>query len=780
MNSPFLHFPSLELESTPQIAKPVNAAADSSPFRTVTKLNGKIMDNDPKSAQFVQIMDELYDEEFEEAIEDLVSEASELYESFLDDGRYFNQEYQARQMVMEHYSPLFHELDTFFDHFANDAQAVDNGTKTLEDFEFSLEQYQPARRDLSELQEFFLKNAIRKIGKVAGKVKNAVKKVASVLPVNLLWQQLKKLVPKLLNWVLEKGLSKLPEQYQPMARSLAQKLMPKAAAAPDKGVAEPEPQSEIDAAFAYFLTTPPGKEWEMLERELDQHDTAVYDQSQALDRGRNEFIHGITQLKEGQSPEPHVEQFVGLITSGLKLGIKMIGRERVVAFITPTLAKLISGLVGKENAEALAKQLVDAGLGLLNLETAEPAVAGAGAVAATVEDTVRQMEHFPGYVFEDRNLLERYVIQAFEKAAAAHLPDVLQEKVYRANPNLRESNRRHLVWAMKKAKKRGQEAFKIKQLNQVIETELTPYIAQEIRTFGGVPLSTFLRDHLGVQVNESLPVRVHLVEALPGSRPYHLGKYAAGVPGSNTSARAGWMQFHPLTSIASGLLLGEPGVGCRGKGNCLGNRRQVGGHRYYYLEIPGARTQYFQMTDGKMVLRRHTGAQVKLNFMTNEIHLALFLSESDAQAIATALRRKQSETAHVLATMAIEDGLKQIFKYGKQESLRIVHPQVVPGRNSGLAIDRVPPLVTNALREAIQNWAGQAMIAFLRDHPDQLIDAVEDYSDGATLLTAVSAPPDFDLLRQMLGSEGYTLEGSLFARQPAEVRMSAKPGYSHV
>lgn len=325
----------------------------------------------------------------------------------------------------------------------------------------------------------------------------------------------------------------------------------------------------------------------------------------------------------------------------------------------------------------------------------------------------------------------------------------------------------------------GRVGPKIKQLNEVFETELTPYMAQEIKTFGGIPLGAFLRDRMGIHVNSSIPVRVYMVEGMPGSSRYHLSKYLSGLPGMGGIGREAWMQFHPLTSVAAGMLFNEPGVGCKHKG-CLGNARNTQGHRYYYLDVPNARPQWFQPSEGRQTLRRVTGLKIKLDFFANEVKIGLYLSEADAQAIAVNLRKRMPETAHVLLMMAMKQGLENVFKYGKLGCLKIVHPNVLPGKRSGMAADLLPPVVVNALGEALGNWVGSHLVGFLRDHPDKVVEAVEDYSDGMTLHATVLNPPDFDQVRQMLAGQTVSLQEAMFGRQPSGVRLDAKPGFQHV
>ena len=52
----------------------------------------------------------------------------------------------------------------------------------------------------------------------------------------------------------------------------------------------------------------------------------------------------------------------------IKLGVKVIGRPKVVGFVAKLLAKLIQGMVGEQAARILSQHIADAGLRLLGLE----------------------------------------------------------------------------------------------------------------------------------------------------------------------------------------------------------------------------------------------------------------------------------------------------------------------------------------------------------------------------------------------------------------------------
>lgn len=812
-NSPFLHIPSLELESISDSENKSHTDLPESPFLAQLQLNGHQRSEDPRAEQFVQMMDELYDEEFEEAIDDLLNEAEDIRQSGVESDNYIDYEHRQHSLTQQYYAPLNREIEQLFNKLIHEGELVDKGEKSLEELESFMDLYSYETRDLTDIQDHWLGGLKKWAKKAVGAVKKgvnvvkkgakAVGKLASKFGLKFIFDRIKSIALKFLKGLMAKGINLLPQQYRGLAQGIAQKILPKnliqasavntpstngaaSQSVPDSAEPEPEPaesaQEELNAAFSYLLTSENELEWELLEREMNTDTTVMSSPADMLSASREQFINQIGEVEEGEDIEPKVEQFVQVVLTGLKFALPIVGRQRVMNWLSSIIAKLITKFVGKENATLLSKKMVETGFRMLNLETApeEAAQIGAGAVAAAVEGTVQQLENFPAYVMDDKQLFERYVVEAFEQAAAANFPDVLDEAVYQKHPWLRESNRKSLLWKFNKIKRRDHRGngIKVKQLNEVIETQLTPYIAEEIRTYGGIPLATFLRDRMGVTVNNTIPVRVHLFEALPGSRLYDLAKQSTGMQGIGATPSEAQMQYHPLTSIAAGLLMGEPGLGCRKK-RCLNHSRNAAGHRYYYLEIPGAHPQYFPAPAGRPVLRRVTGLKGKLDFPANEIRLNLFLGEADAQAIATHLRRNQPETAHLLMMMTLDEGLKSLFTYGEYGDLKIVHPNVIPGKRSGLAMEKIPPVITNALRDFLKNEVGKKLITYLRDKPDEFVQAAEHYSDGVTISSMLLSPPDFSVLRQMLTGSSYSLPEAIFSKGPADVLFNIKPGYSY-
>ncbi len=124
----------------------------------------------------------------------------------------------------------------------------------------------------------------------------------------------------------------------------------------------------------------------------------------------------------------------------LKIATRVIGRPKIVNFLAGLLGKLIGKLVGPQNAPALSRAMVDAGLKLINLEVADqesPRLA-TSAVTATIEETLTRVASLPDQILDNQELLEGFALDAFEQAAAANLPALFSTATYRKRPELIE------------------------------------------------------------------------------------------------------------------------------------------------------------------------------------------------------------------------------------------------------------------------------------------------------------------------------------------------------
>ncbi|MCB9051353.1 MAG: hypothetical protein H6556_18135 [Lewinellaceae bacterium] len=747
-----------------------------SPFLSVFEASGQEGENDPKQEALVELMDELFDEEFEDGLQSLAQEAM----SWQDDNSFGNSPRISNQLFEQHYAPLLQEVERFLDYGAEVGAQYDRQELSDEAFEAAIESFQPLQSfESPQFDQFFGK--LKKWGKKAFKAAKSLAKkgwnLAKKIGLGPVLKKIKGYVMKFLKGFLKKAMNKVPASLRPYAEKLRSKYFGKS----DKEAPFTESeaiQSELNLAVAEFFLASTPEELELnFEAFLMEDETQPENPPEMLHAAREQLVQRLGQLEEGESPEPAVEEFVTAALTGLKWAIRIIGRKRVKGFLAKQLSRITSKLIARKNARKLSRLIVDQGFKMLNLELSEAEATAMGnqAIAATIEDTLLQASQLPAHVLENEALLEGHLLEAFEQAAKVNLPDMLSEEAYRQNPHLRESSRRQLMWMLKHGRHK-QNAY-YKKLNRELEVELTPYLMEEVKTHGGLPLATFLRDRLGVDSRTNLPVRVHLYELLPGGRLQHIAnnEQASGLGPNSRFARD---QFHPLTSVAAGLLLGEPKLGCRGQGKCLSTATTGQyGHRYYYLEIPGAAPQVFTQRDGSLSLRRPTQTRVKLNFVQPRIEITQFFSEADAQAIAVLLRKNQWGRAQQLAMSIVGRGTANAFKYPSNWQFTIVHPLVMPGPSSGTALRRVPPLVQQALQGQLVEWVGPQLADYFQNHSNAFIDAAVNEADGLTIRLTIAAPEGFDLLRQYIGGQSAGLPSRIFGQGRPEMALSLQADY---
>ena len=363
-----------------------------------------------------------------------------------------------------------------------------------------------------------------------------------------------------------------------------------------------------------------------------------------MHRARAEFVSQISQLEEEEDPTPYVEEFVQTILTAAKWAIRIIGEKRTKQFLARQIAKLIKRWVkNREKRRALGRVIADVGVEIVmatgqgEISSALEEELGGNAVASVVEETVRQVAELPEYVLHNEELLEGYVLAAFENAAAANLPHVLPENVYKKRPELRETCRTNGAWVMMPLQ--GRKYYK--KYTKVFDTTICPHVAQMLTSFGGIPLATILRDQYGLSIGSGIKARVHLYEAIPGCRLFHISRYEKNVLGlGGKSAKIACSLIHPLTPFEASALTGEPFLGRNVSAKYLNHRRMINpGGRFYFLEI-GAHPLMTRTPEGVMTPKRSTEVNITMNFRLDHLRLFIFLSEADSQEISMKLRQQ--------------------------------------------------------------------------------------------------------------------------------------------
>ena len=770
---------------------PPSGGAPWSPFLSVyEQIEGEAPFEDPVREAYVSVVQELYDEEFDESLFELLTDARNLHSDHLASGH--SQE-DADRIVAQHFSDLIRESESMIDTMAREFGSRDDGL-VQQEIESFAERYAPPST-LEPAFEEFLGKLVKKVAKgvkaVAGKAIQGIAKIG----LGPILSKIKALIRPLLNRVMQKAIGRLPVAVQPIARKLAERLglAPKAAPAPsapdpaapadvtaaggDVGTqaaaqataaaASPddpgtpvaaaagpdvtEMQTEFDEQIAEALLADDPQE---LELEIARARSAPSSSSPVfanLDQARERFINDLQQLKEGESPAPYVENFLPAVLPALRIAIRLIGRPKVVNFLAGLLGKLISNLVGPAQTPALSRAIVDAGLKLVSLEAndEDEARLAPSAVAATVEETVSRVASLPDHVLEDQELLEAFTLEAFEQSAAANLPAVFSQATYRKRPDLLEGGV-NATWVMLPLRRP-----RYKRCSRTFNVKISPHMAEAVESFEDTPLSEYLQDQLAIGEGEDVEAEVHLYEILPGGTAGDIARSESETIGLGASDEATLSQLQPLTHEAAGVLLGAPGLG-RKLPPGVNIRTVMGGQRLYHLAIANRRPLTARGRRGRRSrVRRLARVYVTLDHTQDVIRVCIFLSEVKAQRLAVRLRQ-QSHAGSLTVGFhkLLSRRLPSILHGKRRKRLKIVHTAVPPGSASESYLGRLPTIVPPAFVTSLQEWLVQAFAEFVKTQSQKFISAAEDPADGVTLEFTIEHPPGLKELGQALAEKG--------------------------
>lgn len=770
-----------------------------SPFPSIYELENPLDSQGivaPEMEEYVTFLNELYEEEFNEAIAELADEATELYQNQFETeyGDPTTQKREAAYLLEAHFNPLIHAAEAFTEGLVNELEQHDLDTLKEAEVEEIIDRYEPP------FEGNILKRLRKRAGKFFGKIRGVAKKVAKgvkavgkVVRKGAKWvkgrllgvlKKLRKLVRPLLERVLTSALNRLPAQYRQLAQDLAKRLFKKEVGefeSTESGEDTTQDisaiQREFDEQVANLLFAESEAEMDatVASYEAEAQQPVTADAIDNLDHARAEFINQITKLEDGEDPTPALENFVPAIMAALRIALRIIGRQRVVDFLAKLLAKLVRNFVGKKYAPLLSTAIVDVGLRLFGLEVTpedESNAAGA-AIAATVEETVRHVATLPDYVLDNQELLEGFVLEAFEKAAAANLPPVLSENSYEKRPELRESSRIRGTWVMLPL--RGRKRYK--KYTRIPEVKITPEIARTVKTFCGAPLTIFLRDRLGLAPGRTITARVHLYEAIPGTMLSQICKGEKYVPGLGvTEARS---QLHPLTPEAAGMLLGHAGLGHEVSSRYLDHQPTTAvGQRLYYLEIAGANPKAMPTPEGELVSQRASQVSVTFDFPSDQLRTSIFLSEADAQAIAVRLRQRTSIGMVVaLLHSVLEPKVKVALSGQFAGHIKIIHGAVTPEYARGPALKLLPQFVTERLTQQLIDWLGISLSNYLKQRSQDFIAATEDFADGVTLIARLNNPPGLSTLGRAFRGEPVSLYSFNFSDGVPDATVKVSAGF---
>jgi hypothetical protein len=797
----FLDFKSFITEEA-EAQEPAKTSAIGSPFISVYEsVEGENTVDDPVREAYATIVNELYDEEFDEALFELLTEARNLHQSHLSAG-YSSGE--ADRLVTQQFTQLVRESEAMVDAVAREFGSRDETGIIDREIESFLEQYS-ASAPIEPAFENILGGLLKKVGKAVRKVASKAAQVAKKIGLGPILNRIKALIKPMLDQVLQKAIGKLPEAVRPMAQKLAEKLgfsAPKPAASatnapadaggdaavpPDNAGAPVQDaagsdlaaiQQEFDEQIAEALLAQDEVEFNLeVARLRSCSPAAAVPVFANLDDARDRFIQELDNLKPGESPEPYIQNFLPAILPALRIGVRLIGRPRVVNFLAQLLAKLIAKLIGPAQAPALSQAIVDAGLKLLSLEMSDQEKSGlaASAVAATVEETVSRVASLPDHILDQPELLEGFALEAFEQAAAANLPSVLSEAAYRQRPELLEAGV-NAGWVLLPL--RGRKRYK--RCTRAFNVRITPHLAEEVESFEGVPLSDYLQDQLGLPEGAEVEAEVHLYEALPGTTLADIARSESETPGLGASDEATVSQLHPFTPEAASALLGKPGLG-RHSIRGAGRWNIPAGQRIYFLAIPGKRPLTFPGKRGRRRVRRLLHLNVTLDGPQDQIRVCLYISEVKAQKLAVRLRQQaHAGSLTVGFNKFIARRLPRILHGQRPRRLRMIYAGMTPGQSPESVLQKLPGIVPQAFITKMQGWLVHGFSEFIKTQAPKFLAATEDPADGVTLRFTIEHPQGLKELGQALaekGASGSKVAETIATGSQPNVRVEIFPGH---
>lgn len=784
--APFLDVKSFISEEIDQNENEKSPAVDT-PFLSVYESEG--LDGlDPITEEYVVFLNEIYDEEFDDALFGLVNEAVSMYETKIDYefGGAQAGSYNAERLLEEHFSPLIKETENFIETVANEFNKRSNEILSESEIDLIIDRYEPSLDMNPNFDEFFgkIKKGIKKVAKKG--VKLAKKGVAAAAKMGLgpVLNKLKPLIKPLLKRVIQTAIGKLPPHLQPVARRLSKRIpFLKEVEEMNEFLQETGPECEVahiqyefnrHVANVIFANTELEQDLEIAHSQEVGNVPDIFP-LQDLDKARETFIQNLINLKEGEDPTPHIENFVPAILPALRLGIRLAGRKRVVNFLANLLGRMLQRFVGPQHTPVLSRAIVDAGLRLIQLEatTEDETRAATTALTATVEDTVRRVAEAPEYILDDQELLEGFVLEAFEEAASGNLPAVLPEETYEKHPELRKAKNLRGFWAMMPPGKRK----KYKKFSRIARTRLSPHKLESLETYDGIPMEDFLVEEMGLDPGEEAEAFVHLYEAIAGTKLSDIVRSEENVSGSE--APEDYSLLHPLTREAAELLLNEPDLAEKVELNQVWDPHSPEvGDRFYYLEIPGKKSLSVLSAAGKSIKRRTTQFRLILDFPGNEIRIYLFLSEIRAQEIAVKLRQ-HAHVGNAITRLRhyVERGLRSAMR-GSHGRLKVVHEAIVPEQMLG-AIRGLPSIVPQILQSRLKEWILKGLSEYFKQNSEIWIKAAEDTADGVTVKFTIANPPGFQQLRQIFKGNILSLASLRKAEGFPKVNIKVFPGYKY-
>lgn len=759
-------------------------------------------------AGFGEAYAELRDEAFDEALEQLADETAEAV-----GGTAFASESADAMRSGEAYlAPIHAASEAYIDRLLESLEQLDLASLSEAQLEEQFDRIDTEAYRLSPAGEDFLGGLVRKAKRAASFVVNKAKAVGRTViapALRAVFGRLKTLVRPLLQRVLSFAIGRLPAPLQPAARALAKRITGEAEdeselESLDEGpvlvlaslAVDPEQIAEgFDAALAEAAVLgaeseqPEAEYLDGSEAENDPYGSTVGGRElEALAEARATLLDRLAAADESEDLAPAIEQFIPAVLAALRVGVRVIGRPRVVRFLAKYLANYIGKWTGPKLAGPLSVAIVDTGMRLATLEAEGEASESGGPgevvgerdlsaalLANTVEDTARRLAELEDFQLEDEDLLQLAMSEAFEEAVTANFPASVVREELQLAPSLQVS-------FIPRAS-RSRSPYRV--LNRRPELSLTPQQAGAIRTFGGLTLTASLKSR-----GTNLPARfrVHIVQVAVGGS---LRTVAADLRKRFTTFRPTPGMFHPLTPAAAAALFREPRLGARVAPQFLRSRRRIAaGQRFYILEplgaaggIGGRTGGVSTSTAGSAPATRGVPSQgwAVIDLKQAVVRVSLHLTEQDAQRIASDIRSGIAPAAALRTLASIYEGVARSFANPDGRVRVIREAESEDEQFLGGALRAASQKVIGALARVLRSWVLPAISNWLRTKSAEFARAAANPANGVTLVLTLRGVPGLRVIgdvlagRNLISNTRAILNGNAFRGAPS-IDAVVRPG----
>jgi hypothetical protein len=722
---------------------------------------------------FAEAFSELRDEGFDEALAFLAEETEQAIADR------FTSESAASAVERERFGEAYlsnvrYEAEQYLDSLQAGLNGKDLESFNADQLDELLDQFDPQIGELTPAGEEFIGSLISKAKKAVKGVVSKVTSVAGSVAGTLLGpvlNRLRALVSPLLKRVLSFAVGRLPKALQPAARIVASHITSEAE---DESIyMSPAMLTDVeylaesfDAAMAEAISSGVTGDFEGEEfLSGDSGETVEGRELETLAGARGALIDRIKTADDSEDLAPAVEQFVPALLGALRLGVKLVGRPKVVSFLAKYVGELIKKWVQPSVSGSLSKAIVDTGLRMVSLESETGAAEAAPvALASVVEDTVRRLAENEDYIFEDETLMQLAAADAFGEAVATHFPARFVRSDLQHAPSLGGT------FVTRRA--RGLRPYH--KYSRTPEIEITSQIADTLPTFGGASLGATLR-----AAGASFPfrARAHIYQAAPGTTLPRMLKADRSQPGGRGYFSTA--NVHPLTPQAAGVLLREPKLGVSVPPEFLRSRNRIAvGQRFFALEpvgVTGALALPAEAVARSVAPRlAPSRAWMRTNLRAGRITIGIFLSETESQSVVAALRQGKGGAALLQALVNTYRMMDQSSPQSREsagvqkEDSEDFEELAFPRRNPA------PKGIGTALRARVRAWVLPALAEWVRTNAEAFARAAARPDSGVTVLIRLTALPGLDALQKAV-SGGLSSVLPQLRGTPA-IAISVKPG----